>query len=154
MQNITTTWNQNPQCLFLLDKPDNKVGLSKFCGIFFYNFYIVILLYYLFFFIAILENADLAKTTSKKVRLDVEKKLNCDLVDRKGEIDKIVMNYIDTKVSVEESDDEEEDEKDEKDDVKSEKSDESEVETKRPQRAGKKRPAPKTKKSPTVKKVR
>lgn len=47
----------------------------------------------------ILENADLSKTTSKSVRLTLEKKLNCELLARKKEIDDLVMDFAQSQAS-------------------------------------------------------
>lgn len=44
--------------------------------------------------VAILENADLTKTSSKEVRRRLESNLNCDLTHRKKEIDNLVMDYV------------------------------------------------------------
>lgn len=62
-------------------------------------------------FIEILKNADLSSTTSKSVLKKLEKKLDCDLSDKKKLVDKIVMDYVDK-----ESDEDEESEKEEKED--------------------------------------
>ncbi|CAO1438096.1 unnamed protein product [Diamesa serratosioi] len=42
----------------------------------------------------ILQNADLEKTSSKLVRTQLGKKLDCDLISRKAEIDKLVMEAV------------------------------------------------------------
>lgn len=52
-----------------------------------------------FFPTEILENADLSKTTSKSVRLTLEKKLNCELLARKKEIDDLVMDFAQSQAS-------------------------------------------------------
>lgn len=100
---------------------------------------------------AILKDADLGTITSKKVRQDIEKKLDTDLSDRKKEVDELVMEHLDKlekenkkqkngKAS-EEEDDEEEDDNEEDDD------DEEEEEEKKPKRSStsKKPPAKKYK---------
>ncbi|KOB78108.1 Upstream activation factor subunit spp27 [Operophtera brumata] len=58
--------------------------------------------------VAILKKADLAKTSTKKVIQELEKKLDMQLRSRKDEIDKIVMDYINSMNSGEESEGEEE----------------------------------------------
>lgn len=45
---------------------------------------------------AILKNADLEKTSSKKVRLELERIFKCDFTARKKEIDTMVMDYVDS----------------------------------------------------------
>lgn len=47
--------------------------------------------------VEILEGADLGETTSKKVRQQLEKKLDVDLLERKKEIDELVMAYVNSK---------------------------------------------------------
>lgn len=47
-----------------------------------------------YFPIAILKNADLEQTSSKKVRQTLEKMFKCDFTDRRKEIDKMVMDYV------------------------------------------------------------
>lgn len=44
--------------------------------------------------LAILKNADLEKTSSKKVRLTLETKFDCDFTERRKEIDGMVMDYV------------------------------------------------------------
>lgn len=58
--------------------------------------YLSIYFYLLFlnFFSAILQNADLGKTSSKEVRTQLGKKLDCDFISRKAEIDKLVMEIV------------------------------------------------------------
>lgn len=53
---------------------------------------------------AILKNADLEKTSSKKVRLELERIFKCDFTARKKEIDAMVMEYVDSTQNDEESD--------------------------------------------------
>uniref|UniRef100_A0A336KAK9 CSON000755 protein n=1 Tax=Culicoides sonorensis TaxID=179676 RepID=A0A336KAK9_CULSO len=60
----------------------------------------------------ILKDADLSKTSARKVRQQVEEKLDCDLTDRKKEIDELVMEFINDK-----SDDEDEEEEEEESDA-------------------------------------
>lgn len=54
---------------------------------------------------AILKTADLTVISAKKVREQVETKLNCSLVSRKKEIDSIVMDFIDNQNEGDENDD-------------------------------------------------
>lgn len=72
-----------------------------------------------YLFIAILQDADLSKTSVKKVRQELEKKLGCKLISRKEEIDSMVMEFIENKKKGdddEEEDEEEEEEEDEEED--------------------------------------
>jgi len=64
---------------------------------------------------AILKDADLDNTSAKKVRLELQEKLDCDLTDRKKEVDALVMEVIDeqTQDDEEEAEDEEEEEEEE-----------------------------------------
>lgn len=59
--------------------------------------------------VEILKDADLSKTSAKKVRQDLEERLGCDLTDRKKEIDGLVMDFINNQSSDE--DDESEDDR-------------------------------------------
>ncbi|XP_031633000.1 upstream activation factor subunit spp27 [Contarinia nasturtii] len=52
---------------------------------------------------AILKNADLEKTSSKKVRLSLENKFSCDFTNRRKEIDSMVMDCVDSMQNDEES---------------------------------------------------
>lgn len=67
------------------------------------TFRIVIILYFCLI-LAVLKNADLTKTSSKKVRLQLEQKLKCDLTERKKEIDGLVMDYVNSQIKEDESD--------------------------------------------------
>ncbi|XP_061723323.1 uncharacterized protein LOC133529594 isoform X2 [Cydia pomonella] len=61
----------------------------------------------------ILENANLANTSSKKVRQKLEKSFGCDLSDKRKLIDQLVMDYVNSKEddgSAEEEEEEEEEE--------------------------------------------
>jgi len=60
----------------------------------------------------ILESADLDNTSAKKVRLQLEEKLDCDLTDRKKEVDALVMEVIDEQTQDDDEEDEEEDNED------------------------------------------
>lgn len=46
---------------------------------------------------AILKDADLATTSAKKVRQQIEEKLECDLTERRKEIDELVMDCLEKK---------------------------------------------------------
>ncbi|XP_049283058.1 uncharacterized protein LOC125763707 [Anopheles funestus] len=60
----------------------------------------------------ILKDANLEETAAKKVRLQLEQNLKCDLSNRKKEVDDLVMDYVNSQASdsEEEEDDDEEDE--------------------------------------------
>jgi len=73
----------------------------------------------------ILKDADLDNTSAKKVRLQLQEKLEVDLADRKKEVDQLVMEVIDEQTqdddeegSGEEEEEEEEEEKPKKKPVK------------------------------------
>ncbi|GAB0088247.1 hypothetical protein DMENIID0001_026410 [Sergentomyia squamirostris] len=57
---------------------------------------------------AILKDADLSVMSAKKVRQILEEKLNCNLSARKKEVDKLVMDYVNSKDVKSESEEEEE----------------------------------------------
>lgn len=57
---------------------------------------------------AILDGADLSTTTSKKVRQELETKLDAKLLSRKKEIDELVMAYVNSKKNSKHSEEEEE----------------------------------------------
>lgn len=59
----------------------------------------------------ILKDADLDNTSAKKVRMQLQEKLDCDLTDRKKEVDELVMEVIDEQTQ--DDDDEEEEEQEE-----------------------------------------
>lgn len=89
---------------------------------------------------AVLKDADLGSITSKKVRQEIEKKLDIDLASRRKEVDELVMEFIDNDKSkskkngnAAEDDDEEEEENDDEDEEE-----EEEEEEKKPKRAPKK----------------
>ncbi|KAJ0170688.1 hypothetical protein K1T71_013460 [Dendrolimus kikuchii] len=84
----------------------------------------------------ILKNADLASTTSKSVIKKLEKKLGSDLSDKKKLIDRLVMDYVNSKESESEEEEEEKSEEEAKAD-----DDEEEYGT----RAKRKKPEPKKK---------
>ncbi|KAL5285057.1 hypothetical protein ACFFRR_007036 [Megaselia abdita] len=54
----------------------------------------------------ILKNADLENMTSKKVRLELETEFDCKLISRKKEIDKMVVDFINSRAEDEEDDEE------------------------------------------------
>ena len=69
---------------------------------------------------AILKDADLDNTSAKKVRLELQEKLDCDLTDRKKEVDQLVMEVIDEQTQEddeEEKSEEEEEESEEEEEV-------------------------------------
>jgi upstream activation factor subunit UAF30 len=52
----------------------------------------------------ILKDADLDTMSAKKVRLQLEENLSCSLVDRKKEIDEMVMDFVNSKTNEEDDD--------------------------------------------------
>lgn len=56
----------------------------------------------------ILKDADLETMTSKKVRLQLEKDFDCKLISRKTEIDKMVVDFINSQEKDDSQDEEEE----------------------------------------------
>lgn len=66
----------------------------------------------------ILKDADLDNTSAKKVRLQLQEKLGCDLTERKKEVDSLVMEVIDEKESQDDEDGEEEDDEEEEEEEK------------------------------------
>lgn len=62
---------------------------------------------------AILKDANLEETAAKKVRLQLEENLNCDLSGRKKEVDDLVMEYVNAQDESGEEDEEEEPEEEE-----------------------------------------
>lgn len=70
----------------------------------------------------ILKDADLDNTSAKKVRLELQEKLDCDLTERKKEVDTLVMEVIDEQTQDDEDgaeeEDEEEDEESEEEEAK------------------------------------
>nr|BAH70873.1 ACYPI004357 [Acyrthosiphon pisum] len=96
---------------------------------------------------ALLKTADLTKTSAKKIRQELEKKLDTDLDDRKKEIDTLVMEAIKKAKATKkngkgDSDDENDDDDD--DDAENDEEDEEEEEEVKP---AKKAAAPKRKKA-------
>ncbi|XP_065174086.1 uncharacterized protein Non2 [Atheta coriaria] len=102
---------------------------------------------------AILKGADLADTSAKNVRQELEEKLDCKLIARKKEIDEMVMEYVSNaadkkgkkKDSEEEDEEDEEDEQEEKETEEDEDSEEDKKPVKRASSA-KKPPAKRPKK--------
>ncbi|XP_067612689.1 uncharacterized protein Non2 isoform X1 [Eurosta solidaginis] len=93
---------------------------------------------------AILKTADLSVVSAKKVREQVEKKLNCSLLSRKKEFDSIVMDFINQQQDESEGSVEEVEEQDSEEEVEKKKS----ANKKRPQPTPRKAaPKPKKKKS-------
>jgi len=58
----------------------------------------------------ILKDADLDNTSAKKVRLQLQEKLDCDLTERKKEVDQLVMEVIDEQTQDDDEEGEEEEE--------------------------------------------
>ncbi|XP_053658109.1 mitotic apparatus protein p62 [Anopheles marshallii] len=61
----------------------------------------------------ILKDANLEETAAKKVRLQLEQNLKCDLSNRKKEVDDLVMDYVNSQASDSDEDDDDEDDEDE-----------------------------------------
>ncbi|EDW36754.1 GL18416 [Drosophila persimilis] len=104
---------------------------------------------------AVLKDADLATISAKRVREQVEGKLNCSLLGRKKEFDKIVMEVINEQQDEEEDDDDDKDPDADPDD-ESEPSEEespssSEEEKAKKKPVQKKRPQPTKHKAPKKK---
>ncbi|XP_045472965.1 nucleolin [Harmonia axyridis] len=93
---------------------------------------------------AILEDADLSKTSVKKVRQELEKKLGCNLLSKKTIIDTLVMEFIENKKQ-----DDDEDEEDEDEEEEDEEEDSDADKKKKRGSSGKKPPAKKSKKTVT-----
>jgi len=64
----------------------------------------------------ILKDADLDNTSAKKVRLQLQEKLDVDLTERKKEVDQLVMEVIDEQTQDDGEEEEEEDEEEEEED--------------------------------------
>jgi len=69
---------------------------------------------------AILKDADLDNTSAKKVRLELQEKLDCDLTDRKKEVDALVMEVIDEQTQEDDEDAEEEEDEEEEEEEEEE----------------------------------
>ncbi|XP_017011696.2 uncharacterized protein Non2 [Drosophila takahashii] len=101
---------------------------------------------------SVLKDADLATISAKRVREQVEGKLNCSLLSRKKEFDKIVMEVINEQQDEEDEDDDEGKDPDAEPDEESEPSEEedpssSEEEAQQKKKPGK--PGPKKRPQPT-----
>uniref|UniRef100_A0A182JIC9 Uncharacterized protein n=1 Tax=Anopheles atroparvus TaxID=41427 RepID=A0A182JIC9_ANOAO len=122
----------------------------------------------------ILKDANLEETAAKKVRLQLEENLKCDLSNRKKEVDELVMDYVNSQASSAEEDEEEdeddagkgkkkggrnakgnsdyeEDEEEEEDDENDDDDDYSEEEKPKGRKSGGKRGTP-AKRGPVAKK--
>lgn len=94
---------------------------------------------------AILKDANLEETAAKKVRLQLEDNLKCDLSQRKKEVDDLVMEYVNAQDESGE-DDEEEDQEEEKSESEEDSEEEEAPKKKGKRGAPAKRPAPASKK--------
>jgi len=63
----------------------------------------------------ILKDADLDNTSAKKVRMQLQEKLDCDLTERKKEVDELVMEVIDEQTQDDEEEEQEEESESEED---------------------------------------
>ncbi|XP_049860732.1 uncharacterized protein LOC126354830 [Schistocerca gregaria] len=93
---------------------------------------------------AILKDADLTSTSSKKVRQQIEEKLDVDLSDRKKEVDDLVMECLkekqDGKKKNSKDEDEEEDEEEEEEEEEDEEEEDEKPKAKRAAKKPTKRP--------------
>ncbi|XP_044268153.1 upstream activation factor subunit spp27 [Tribolium madens] len=98
---------------------------------------------------AILKNADLSSTSAKKVRQELEQKLDADLQSRKKEIDDLVMEFVSSKDKKKKKGDSEEDEEleDEEEEEEEEEEDSEDEKKKKRSSTGKKPVAKKAKKA-------
>ncbi|EDV39877.1 uncharacterized protein Dana_GF24247 [Drosophila ananassae] len=99
---------------------------------------------------AVLKDADLSTISAKRVREQVEGKLNCSLLNRKKEFDKIVMEVINEQQD--EEDDEDDDDGKDPDadpDDESEQSEEEDPSSSEEESQKKKKPGPKKRPQPT-----
>ncbi|XP_039298621.1 upstream activation factor subunit spp27 [Nilaparvata lugens] len=102
---------------------------------------------------ALLEDADLKTITSKKIRQQLEEKLDCDLTSRKKEVDELVLQSLNSKKkggskkNGKEDDDDEDDEggDDKEEEEEEEEEEEDDEEDEKPKRAAKK-PTPQKRK--------
>lgn len=90
---------------------NDSIWITSFPGIDWFIYFPFILFQKQKKYTAILEDADLSKTTSKIVRITLEKKLECDLLARKKEIDDLVMEFAQSQVSDNDDAESEEDQK-------------------------------------------
>ncbi|XP_016980598.1 upstream activation factor subunit spp27 [Drosophila rhopaloa] len=98
---------------------------------------------------AVLKDADLATISAKRVREQVEGKLNCSLLSRKKEFDKIVMEVINEQQDEEDEDDDEGKDPDAEPDDESEPSEEEDPSSSEEEAQKKKKPGPKKRPQPT-----
>ncbi|KAH8378628.1 hypothetical protein KR009_000393 [Drosophila setifemur] len=98
---------------------------------------------------AVLKDADLSTISAKRVREQVEGKLNCSLVNRKKEFDKIVMEVINEQQDEEDEDDDEGKDPDADPDDESEPSEEEDPSSSEEEAQKKKKPGPKKRPQPT-----
>ncbi|KAH8268789.1 hypothetical protein KR018_006647 [Drosophila ironensis] len=101
---------------------------------------------------AVLKDADLSAISAKRVREQVEGKLNCSLLNRKKEFDKIVMEVINEQQDDEEDEDEDDDagkDPDAEPDEESEPSEEDDPSSSEEETQKKKKPGPKKRPQPT-----
>ncbi|EFA09870.1 uncharacterized protein Non2 [Tribolium castaneum] len=98
---------------------------------------------------AILKNADLSSTSAKKVRQELEQKLDADLQSRKKEIDDLVMEFVSSKDKKKKKGDSEDDEEleDEEEEEEEEEEDSEDDKKKKRSSTGKKPAAKKAKKA-------
>lgn len=89
----------------------------------------------------ILKDADLDNTSAKKVRLELQEKLECDLTERKKEVDNLVMEVIDEQTQEEDGSGDEEEESPEEESEE----ENSEEEKPKPKKKAAAKPAPKKK---------
>lgn len=101
-KNLKSTW-QKGKVKFKKALPEEN---SKNAG---KTFVFIIICYWNFS--AILQHADLEKTSSKEVRSQLGKKLDCDFKNRKAEIDKLVMEIVNAMNNTESEEESSEDEK-------------------------------------------
>ncbi|ALC43631.1 CG1240 [Drosophila busckii] len=101
---------------------------------------------------AVLKNADLATISAKRVREQVEGKLNCSLLSRKKEFDKIVMEVINEQQDDENSEDDDGNDPDADPQDDSEQSEEESAASSSEEEK-KKKPGPKKRPQPTKHKV-
>lgn len=90
----------------------------------------------------ILKDANLEETAAKKVRLQLEANLKCDLSTRKKEVDDLVMEYVNAQ---DESGEEEEEDADEEDEEEEEEEPKAKKTPKKAEKKPEKKPAPKKK---------
>ncbi|KAK9879904.1 hypothetical protein WA026_008405 [Henosepilachna vigintioctopunctata] len=92
---------------------------------------------------AILKDADLSLTSAKKVRQELEEKLDCNLQSRKKEIDALVMQFVESKNKDVKEDDDDEGEEEAEDEEEDEEEEDSESDKKKKRSSVGKKPAPK-----------